>query len=286
MWNTFRVEAEHIGASNFSPSFFFDLHAWSADLFFAWVGNRDGYRVTRDVSLPYMTVNSPEANGRLPADEEEDDSSLPFKQRFFATSHRLHASLVKNLEPVIDVVVEQTGWWKEGWTARKDGQKDSDDDDEGVEDGAEQQQVPGQCVPRKKPSKEKVQRRRRRRSTVDGGESPSSEASTSDEAVSPNPRNGGQQRSDPAEVVSPDELEENEKSDDEGGGQDIGSQRMNDEQERSPNRRKMRKLSSDIDEDREDEREIRKEPDSARASMTGDEEMQKEMDEAERMRNI
>ncbi|GAA5826932.1 hypothetical protein JCM3770_006310 [Rhodotorula araucariae] len=80
MWNTLRVEAEHIG-------------------------NRDGYRVTREVGLPYVTASSPEAAGSL-VDDAEGDSPEPLAphKRAFAFLHTLHASLARNFRPVLDAV--------------------------------------------------------------------------------------------------------------------------------------------------------------------------------------
>ncbi|GAA5978749.1 hypothetical protein JCM11641_006165 [Rhodosporidiobolus odoratus] len=76
MWNVIRVEAEH-------------------------VGNRDGYRVTRDVSLPYVTASSPEATGALV--EDSTDDHLNRNQRFFASVHTLHSSILRNFRPLIEV---------------------------------------------------------------------------------------------------------------------------------------------------------------------------------------
>ncbi|KAG0659046.1 hypothetical protein C6P46_005342 [Rhodotorula mucilaginosa] len=87
MWNTFRVEAEHIG-------------------------NRDGYRVTRDVPLPYVSAASPEASGQG-ADENDDDEdplegATSLRARFFRSAHALHRSLVDNLSPVVDAIFSPT----------------------------------------------------------------------------------------------------------------------------------------------------------------------------------
>ncbi|BGP02696.1 EXS family protein/ERD1/XPR1/SYG1 family protein [Rhodotorula toruloides ATCC 204091] len=80
MWNTFRVEAEHIG-------------------------NRDGFRVTREVGLPYVTASSPEASGGLVDNGTSDeDEHLTHRQRFFKFFHTLHASVAKNFQPVFDAV--------------------------------------------------------------------------------------------------------------------------------------------------------------------------------------
>lgn len=87
MWNTFRVEAEHIG-------------------------NRDGYRVTRDVPLPYVSAASPEASGQGmdENDDEEDplEGATSLRARFFRSAHSLHRSLVDNLAPVIDAIFSPT----------------------------------------------------------------------------------------------------------------------------------------------------------------------------------
>ncbi|GAA5989572.1 hypothetical protein JCM10908_000534 [Rhodotorula pacifica] len=83
MWNTFRVEAEHIG-------------------------NRDGYRVTRDVPLPYVSAASPEASGHVADDGDEDDQlddSTSLKARFFRSAHVAHRAMVKNLQPVVDAIL-------------------------------------------------------------------------------------------------------------------------------------------------------------------------------------
>lgn len=82
LWAAFRVEAEHIG-------------------------NRDGYRVTRDVPLPYVSANSPEAPGRSAVDDEDDDgpdSGLSRKARFFKRVHAVHRNVVENFEPLFDSV--------------------------------------------------------------------------------------------------------------------------------------------------------------------------------------
>lgn len=80
MWNTFRVEAEHIG-------------------------NRDGFRVTREVGLPYVTASSPEASGGLVDNGTSDeDEHLTHRQRFFKFFHTLHASVAKNFQPVVDAI--------------------------------------------------------------------------------------------------------------------------------------------------------------------------------------
>ncbi|BGP16090.1 hypothetical protein JCM10213_007531 [Rhodosporidiobolus nylandii] len=76
MWNSFRVEAEHIG-------------------------NRDGYRVTRDVALPYVTASSPEATGALVDDPDEDHTR---RQRFFGSLHALHSAILKNFRPLTRVI--------------------------------------------------------------------------------------------------------------------------------------------------------------------------------------
>lgn len=87
MWNTFRVEAEHIG-------------------------NRDGYRVTRDVPLPYVSSASPEASGHGADENDDEDDSLEgatsLRARFFRSAHSLHRSLVDNLAPVIDTIFSPT----------------------------------------------------------------------------------------------------------------------------------------------------------------------------------
>ncbi|GAA6021422.1 hypothetical protein JCM10207_004728 [Rhodosporidiobolus poonsookiae] len=97
MWNTLRVEAEHIG-------------------------NRDGYRVTRDVGLPYVTASSPEATGSL-VDDDDDDAGLSSspggsssgpRARVFASLHALHASLVKNFRPLTDSIGGGAGWFALG----------------------------------------------------------------------------------------------------------------------------------------------------------------------------
>ncbi|BGP39991.1 Xenotropic and polytropic retrovirus receptor 1 [Rhodotorula kratochvilovae] len=160
MWNSLRVEAEHIG-------------------------NRDGYRVTREVGLPYVTASSPEAAGSLVDDADADtDSSEPLAphKRAFAFLHSLHGSLVRNFRPVLNAVwsppllplgvredpVEQERREVEGQERRKDR--------EGVR--------------RRRASVAGAARRGRRRSTAgDGGPDDSSEPSdaTGDED---SPRSG------------------------------------------------------------------------------------------------
>lgn len=87
LWNFFRVEAEHIG-------------------------NRDGYRVTRDVPLPYVSATSPEASGSVADDDDEEDDGLDkattLKARFFRSAHALHRTLVDNLQPVVDTIFSPT----------------------------------------------------------------------------------------------------------------------------------------------------------------------------------
>ncbi|GAA5999027.1 Syg1p [Rhodotorula paludigena] len=78
MWNTLRVEAEHIG-------------------------NRDGFRVTRDVTLPYVSANSPEASGNTSL-ADDDSEPLGPRQRFFAFFHSLHDSVLDNLRPLRDAL--------------------------------------------------------------------------------------------------------------------------------------------------------------------------------------
>ncbi|GAA6010693.1 hypothetical protein JCM11491_002899 [Sporobolomyces phaffii] len=276
MWNTFRVEAEHIG-------------------------NRDGYRVTRDVSLPYVTATSPEVSDQLPLSaQDEDDASLPLNKRVFAALHRTHTSIVKNLEPVIDGVVEHTGWFRERWARARTGKNDAsddeddaaggggDDDDDDVEDQLEdavEEQPKGKPRKGADPSTQgaaspkklahlRARRRRKRRSTLGSadGESPSSE-----------------------EVVSADDERINEEDEGEEGkgsidqektdgdeGTDLGVQKLG--LQRSPLRRSMRHLSSDEEEDDEgDEGQAGvKDPHKE----TGDEELKQEMEDADRMRNF
>ncbi|GAA6063122.1 hypothetical protein JCM10212_002325 [Sporobolomyces blumeae] len=222
IWNTFRVEAEHIG-------------------------NRDGYRVTRDVALPYLTASSPEATGGLGHDDDEDDPALPTTQRVFAAFHRLHASILQNLEPVIDVVVERTGWFRVAWAKTRRTKRRSDDEQagEGEPEGQTGPQGRTSTTRGRSASKsEEREKRRRRRATLDGGESPSS---------------GGEddRSSDKADTIeSPDDADEDHgvrleekrngsrRTGSEGAGSDVGSQSLS---ERRGSAR-LRDLSSDEDE--------------------------------------
>ncbi|KAI5475192.1 SPX and EXS domain containing protein [Pseudohyphozyma bogoriensis] len=73
MWNAFRVESEHIG-------------------------NVDGYRVTRDVPLPYVMPGTT-VERDLPDAELELDSRTR-KERFFGFFHNLHTSISKDLASI------------------------------------------------------------------------------------------------------------------------------------------------------------------------------------------
>lgn len=58
----------------------------------------DGYRITRDIALPYTDLYE-----LRPAPNVSDDrDDRPRAQRFFAFCHDLHRSLVQNLAPLID----------------------------------------------------------------------------------------------------------------------------------------------------------------------------------------
>ncbi|GAA5878523.1 hypothetical protein JCM16303_002109 [Sporobolomyces ruberrimus] len=288
MWNTFRVEAEHLG-------------------------NRDGYRVTRDISLPYVTASSPEASGQVPLgvgggspEEDEDDPSLPMQKRIFAALHRTHRSVVKNLEPLIDGVVVRTGWFSEGWASKKphkkkhDGRSDEDEEevigapDEG--EGAERrdsrpptptiatrnqrQRQGSESSNNKKHSQVKARRRRQRRSTMeDNGESPSSDESISSSAGEAETKKGPVEK-EISETKRSFEDEIDEEHDEKLG--DIGDQKLG--SRKSPLRRSMRRLSSDEEDDHEDETGGPgiKDPHNS----TTDQELKEEMEAAERMRNV
>ncbi|GAA5943461.1 Syg1p [Sporobolomyces koalae] len=254
MWNTFRVEAEHIG-------------------------NRDGYRVTRDVSLPYVTASSPEAGGQLALGDDEDDPALPIQKRIFNSLHRLHRSIVQNLEPVIDGIVTHTGWRRKIWPRNKRAGKgsndDDDDDDDGVEDNemGDRGSIPGgsDSAPNRQRSRQPSDavtttiqkkgatdlktRRKKRRNLEDGGDSPSSseaEDSTHDIAL--------------------DSTE---------GARKPETEKFDENQLTGQNTR--RRLDSD---DEEDEVEAEAELRSQDAhTATADEAMKEEMRDAERMRN-
>ncbi|GAA5959606.1 hypothetical protein JCM3765_007215 [Sporobolomyces pararoseus] len=250
MWNTFRVEAEHLG-------------------------NRDGYRVTREIALPYVTASFPEASGQLPGADDEDDPSLPINKRIFGALHRTHASILKNLEPVIDGFVESTGWFREGWVSKKGVKKVRDDEgDSGtIQEGAEEQAQESTETRGRKGSESSMakqhkvanRRRRKRRSTLtDAGESPSSEE---EDAASDDRKD--------SETIGELGEEEEEKELNVGAGKSA--------KEGSPLRRSMRHLSSDEEDEREDAGGPGvKDPHNE----TADEELKQEMEDAERMRNI
>ncbi|GAA5851252.1 hypothetical protein JCM8547_004184 [Rhodosporidiobolus lusitaniae] len=150
MWNTLRVEAEHIG-------------------------NRDGYRVTRDVSLPYVTASSPEAstsNGSgSTADDDPSDDSLTPRQRAFAAIHRLHASVVKNLRPVVDAFGEAGQWVSlgrrvdEGEKERRRVEREAREEDGEMEERERRRR------------KDYERKKRKRRGTLGGGGDESSSGS-------------------------------------------------------------------------------------------------------------
>ncbi|GAA5899437.1 hypothetical protein JCM6882_009116 [Rhodosporidiobolus microsporus] len=150
MWNTFRVEAEHIG-------------------------NRDGFRVTRDVALPYVTASSPEASGSVPTDELDPSSSedLTRRQRTFAALHTLHASIVKNFRPLTDAF-SGTPWTALGRKVdpaeRERREVERQDRKAAQEDEAQR---------RKEYERRKARRRKRRGTLAGGDESSSEEASAS-----------------------------------------------------------------------------------------------------------
>ncbi|GAA5907650.1 Syg1p [Sporobolomyces salmoneus] len=262
MWNTFRVEAEH-------------------------VGNKDGYRVTRDVSLPYVTASSPEASGQTSpgvGPEDEDDPSLPINKRIFAALHRTHVSILKNLEPVIDAIVVRTGWFREGWSKRRIGKKDKYDEGEDApgdgdtlddREGGGSSQSQGENRgdrPRKgsesltanKQQQRAMRRRRKRRNTLtDAGESTSSDdILSSDERKDVTP-------------IGDDDVEERD-------FEDEDEKREGRELDPKP-RKSMRHLSSDEEDDDEDAGESGvKDPHKD----TADEEMKEEMRDADRMRTF
>ncbi|KAM0746346.1 EXS-domain-containing protein [Meredithblackwellia eburnea MCA 4105] len=77
MWNGIRVESEHIG-------------------------NVDGYRVTRDVPLPYVIPEAP-AERQDNLEEEIDRESSTRKSRFFSTLHRWHKGIVQDFAPITNM---------------------------------------------------------------------------------------------------------------------------------------------------------------------------------------
>ncbi|KAL8291362.1 hypothetical protein RQP46_002340 [Phenoliferia psychrophenolica] len=76
MWNAIRVESEHIG-------------------------NVDGYRVTRDVPLPYIMPGA--TTERQPTDDDLEDETATRKTRLFKFIHTLHDGIVKDFTPLTQI---------------------------------------------------------------------------------------------------------------------------------------------------------------------------------------
>ncbi|KAK4704706.1 hypothetical protein P7C70_g1494, partial [Phenoliferia sp. Uapishka_3] len=120
MWNAIRVESEHIG-------------------------NVDGYRVTRDVPLPYVTPGSINSNvGPHTIDDEIEDESSTTKTRFFKFFHSLHDGIVKDFSPLTRIQLptlttrpRATSVGKKDYSKKRGGQDSSSpsDDEEAARSG-------------------------------------------------------------------------------------------------------------------------------------------------------
>ncbi|GAA5901324.1 hypothetical protein JCM5296_006760 [Sporobolomyces johnsonii] len=237
MWNTFRVEAEHIG-------------------------NRDGYRVTRDVALPYVTASSPEANGHNLADDDDDADGVPFKttrQRVFARAHQLHAALVDNFAPIGDLVLPAS--WARFFTRRRrreemveGGRKE--DEAEGVD--AEEPRGTGggdQTMQRRRRGQVQKKRRLKRARTMEGESSSGTQESASEEEEEEDrdedARPGGTRWANGAGDLNHDDEEEEER--DPGAEEETEATKVDGSDSRPTSTERTAHKTSDDDEDEDEE---------------------------------
>ncbi|GAA5941117.1 hypothetical protein JCM1841_003062 [Sporobolomyces salmonicolor] len=215
MWNTFRVEAEHIG-------------------------NRDGFRVTRDVALPYVTASSPEATGHLAEDEDDDDAEaalhrlLPPRQRVFATLHQLHAALVDNFAPIVDLVAARP------WFVRRQ-HETAEGTNEGVtvEDEQRRRGYPLPMTTRRR--RDKVKKRRKRARTIEGESSSGTQGSANEDDARRNVADG-------EDAVEGDvELEEEEDA----AAEETEATKVDSSESRPTSTERMAHKASDSDVDEE-----------------------------------
>ncbi|GAA5838875.1 hypothetical protein JCM11251_003725 [Rhodosporidiobolus azoricus] len=193
MWNTFRVEAEHIG-------------------------NRDGFRVTRDVALPYVTASSPEATGSVPSDDPASDSAdLTLRQRTFAALHQLHASIVKNFRPLTDAF-SGTPWISLG--RRVDPVERERREVERQDQKAARAEEEDQRR-RKDFERRKAVRRKRRGTLAEGGDESSSESAG--EGTSPLPSGAEEEDGAPRRDGRKASLDEESEPGDEPGPYEAGT---------------------------------------------------------------
>ncbi|GAA5929981.1 hypothetical protein JCM3775_004478 [Rhodotorula graminis] len=251
MWNTLRVEAEH-------------------------VGNRDGYRVTREVGLPYVTASSPEAGGSTVDDTDDGDVRLGPQKRFFVALHALHRSISRNFQPVLDAV------WSPpliGLGRHQDPVERERTEVEEQEHEASRDQRRGgeKRLGRSRTGSASAARRRRRPHGLDDSSDPSETGETGDESASGYPKSpsiDARRRRAGAGARAERQSDGGEGS---GGTGDLGESALT-----APARRKVR-MAATTTHDSEDEAGEMRQDESDPDEVDADRELEQGMHEVEAM---
>jgi hypothetical protein len=67
------------------------------------IGNVDGYRVTRNVPLPYIIPGA--SNGNIEKPDQDAGEGVTLRQKVFTFFHRLHEDLVKDFVPLTNLSI-------------------------------------------------------------------------------------------------------------------------------------------------------------------------------------